>query len=103
MAFTGIVLIASAYVVSWGFLWPGDAVLHGLAAEGAHVYSRGSFGSVLGFHWRETGRLILPLLAMTLPKTLGLMALGAAVWQAGVLRDPQKYRSLLWEASWAEQ
>jgi uncharacterized protein len=63
LAVTGVVLLALAFVIPWGFLFPADAVLHGLATEGAHVYSRGSFGDVLAFHWRETGRLILPLLA----------------------------------------
>lgn len=99
LAFVGIALIAGAYIIPWGFLWPGDAALHTLATEGIRVYSRGSFGDVLGFHWRETGRLILPLLAQTLPRTLGLMALGTVAWRAGALRDPQKYRGLLWEVA----
>src|SRR5207247_93928 len=28
-------------------------------------------------------------------KTLGMMLLGVAVWRAGVLREPERYRSLL--------
>lgn len=50
----------------------------------------------MAFHWRETRLLILPLLVGVGPQTWGSMALGAAVWKAGVFRDPGRHRRLLW-------
>ena len=47
------------------------------------------------FHWHETQLLILPLLTASAPRTLGLMALGAAAWRLGILRDPERWRMLL--------
>jgi uncharacterized protein len=40
--------------------------------------------------------LILPLLIGVLPRTLGLMALGAAAWKLGIFRDPSRHRRTLW-------
>ena len=99
LACVGILLLGVAFVNPLGFLWPGDAVMHSLATEGARIYARGSFADVLGFHWRETGQFIVPILFITLPKIGGLMALGAAAWRAGVVRDPQKHQELLREVA----
>ena len=58
--------------------------------------SQGSFGAILEFRWHETQELIVPLLVGVAQKTFGMMLLGVAVWRAGVIREPQRYRSLLW-------
>jgi uncharacterized protein len=47
------------------------------------------------FHWRETRLLILPALAASLPRTWGLMGLGAAAWRAGIFREPGRHRGFL--------
>ena len=94
-AAAGTVAVVLSFFLPWG-LWPTDDTLHGLATEATRVYTDGSFGDVLTFHWRETRLLILPLLVISLPKTWGLMAIGAAAWHAGVFRDPSGHRRLLW-------
>jgi len=60
------------------------------------MYTDGSLGTVVSFHWRETRLLVMPLLAGCLPRTFGLMALGAAGWRAGVFREPERHWRLLW-------
>ena len=62
--------------------------LHGAAAT--HAYSTGSFVQILVFRWHETNRLMLPLLFMTLPKTVGIMLLGAAAWRSKLLTDRRR-------------
>lgn len=95
-AAAGTAAVVLSFFPPWGFVWPTDDTLHGLAAEATRVYTDGSFGDVLAFHWRETRLLIFPLLVISLPKTWGLMAIGAAAWHAGVFRDPSGHRRLLW-------
>jgi uncharacterized protein len=96
LAVAGIAGIVFPSVVPLGFLWPAEETLRHLAEEATRVYSSGSFIDVLSFHWRETRLLILPVLVASLPKTWGLMALGAAAWRAGVFRNPERHRVLLW-------
>jgi uncharacterized protein len=96
LASGGIVAIVLTFVIPWGFLWPAEDTLRGLASEATRVYPNVSFAEILAFHWWETQRLILPLLAMSVPKTWGLMALGAASWRAGVFKEPQRHGRLLW-------
>ncbi len=92
----GIAVYVLPYVIPWGLGWPAEETLRELAAEAAQVYTVGGPGDVLAFHLRETQRLILPLLVGVLPRTWGLIALGAAAWKAGLFRDPARHRRLLW-------
>ena len=96
LAAAGAAAFALPYVIPWGLGWPTEDTLRGLAEEASRVYTTGGVGDVLGFHWRETQLLILPLLVSVLPRTWGLMAIGAAAWKAGVFRDPGGHRQLLW-------
>ena len=91
----GIALVLLSFLIPWAFLWPSDATLHRLASEAATLYAKGSFKSVLAFHWHETRQLILPLLGVTVLRTWGLMTLGAAAWRAGIFRDPHRHGDLL--------
>jgi uncharacterized protein len=75
---------------------PPEAILRAHAATAVRIYGQGSFGAILEFRWRETQDLIVPLLLSVAQRTFGLMLLGVAVWRAGVIREPQRYRSLLW-------
>jgi hypothetical protein len=75
---------------------PNEAILRAHAADATPTYAQGSFVAILEFRWRETQALIVPLLAGVAQKTFGLMLLGAAVWRVGVVRDPRRYRPLLW-------
>jgi uncharacterized protein len=92
----GVSAIALPYVVPLGIPGPTEETLRGLAAEAARTYTEGNLGEVIAFHWRETRLLVVPLLAGCLPRTFGLMALGAAGWRAGVFREPERHRGLLW-------
>jgi len=96
LALVGLAGIAANFVIPWDFLWPGDAMLHQLAGEAHSVYAKGAWGGILAFHAKETQHLILPLLAASLPKTWGLMALGAAIWRSGVFQDPKRHLDTLW-------
>jgi uncharacterized protein len=92
----GVSAIALPYVVPLGIPGPTEETLRGLAPEAARIYTEGNLGEVIAFHWRETRLLVVPLLAGCLPRTFGLMALGAAGWRAGVFREPERHRGLLW-------
>jgi uncharacterized protein len=92
----GLAAVAASYLIPWGFIIPDEETFRALAEEGKEVYARGGPAEVLAFHHRETRLLILPLLAASVPKVWGLMAVGAAGWKAGVFRDPGRHRGLLW-------
>ena len=92
----GILVVAVSFLIPWGFLWPTDKTFHFLVTEAGRVYSTGRFTDILAFHYRETALLILPLLGLSLPKTWGLMALGAATWKYGLWREPERHSRLLW-------
>jgi uncharacterized protein len=96
LAATGTAAFALPYIVPWGFGWPTTDTLRALAEEAAQVYTAGGVWDVVAYHWRETRLLILPLLVAVLPRTWGLMALGAAAWKAGVFHAPDRHRRLLW-------
>ena len=84
------------FIIPWGIPLPTGDVLRNLAAESNEAYDFGGIADVIAFHWRETQLFILPLLVGVLPRTLGLMALGAAAWKAHLFSDPDSWRRLLW-------
>jgi uncharacterized protein len=91
--------LAAIYLPSVFSGWPSlppESVLPAHVADATRIYSHGSFGAILEFRWRETQALIVPLLAGVAQKTFGLMLLGVAVWRSGVVREPRRYRTLLW-------
>jgi len=96
LAALGIICIFATVVLPLDFLWPNDENQVGLIEETQRVYSAGSFGDVLAFHFRETQLFIVPILASVLPRTLGLMALGAAAWRIDIFRNPRRHLLLLW-------
>jgi uncharacterized protein len=79
-----------------GWSLPPAPDLRAHAANATRIYGLGSFGAILEFRWRETQELIVPLLTGVAQKGFGLMLLGVAVWRAGVIQEPKRYRSLLW-------
>jgi uncharacterized protein len=88
----GAVAIAIAYLVPMPVAFPSMQTLRTLAA-GSHIYAQGTLAEILAFRWQETRGLILPLYALSLPRTLGLMMWGVAAWRSGLLRD---HRRLWW-------
>jgi uncharacterized protein len=91
----GVVAFAVPHIWPWLVPEPGEGAVYWLAEDAARVYRTGTPAEVLAYRWRETRLLVLPLLVAILPRTLGLMALGAAAWKAGVLRDPGRHGRLL--------
>jgi uncharacterized protein len=92
----GVAALAVGHLLPWEFVWPSEETLRRASTEAGVVYTSGGYGDVLAFRWWETRAVILPLVAGVLPRTWGLMAIGAAAWRAGVFRDPNRHRGLLW-------
>ena len=74
---------------------PAEAAMRSQGALAAQVYPVAGFLQILQFRYQETLHFILPLLLWVLPKSLGLMLAGAAVWKAGVIRHPRDFRGIL--------
>jgi len=96
LASAGAAAFTLPYVIPWGLGFPSEGTLQKLAKEATRVYYTGDIGDVTAFHWHVTRLLILPLVVAVLPRTWGLMAIGAAAWKSGVFRDPNGHRRLLW-------
>jgi len=96
LAIAGLAAIYLPSVFSGWLSLPPESVWRAHVADATRIYGHGSFGAILEFRWRETQAFIVPLLAGVAQKTFGLMLLGVAVWRAGVIRDPRRYRPLLW-------
>jgi len=87
----GTLGILSTFVLPFEYFWPSDEVRSNLFVQARLSYASGSFVDVFIYHWRETKVFILPLLISVLPRTWGLMALGAAAWKAGIFREPDRH------------
>ena len=85
IALMGAVLIALSYLGVIPIAFPGTQSLQTQAAEATRVYAEGSFAEIFFFRWRETNHFILPLLLLTLPRTLGVILLGVAAWRSNLL------------------
>src|ERR1035441_2691352 len=96
LALAGIVVIYAPSVFSKWPPLPPDSSWWPHAINATRMYGHGSFGALVEFRWRETEAFILPLLALVAQKAFGLMLVGMAIWRARVIREPQRYRSLLW-------
>ena len=84
LAGLGALLIAAPIVAPLPVPFPDDAVLRQLAAEALHAYRTSRWHELFAFRWRETQLLVVPLLLLSLTRTLGLMLLGIAAWRAGL-------------------
>jgi uncharacterized protein len=96
LALIGAAAIYLPSLLQRGSAIPPVSVMQAHAVAATHVYSQGSFGAILAFRWRETQELIAPLLIGSAQRTFGLMLLGVALWRFSVIKEPQRYRSLLW-------
>ncbi len=79
---------------------PGVSLPSGAAAgdfieHARQVYGKGGFLEILGFRWRESWTLIVPLLLAILPRTAALMYWGMAAWRSGILREPERHKGKL--------
>src|SRR5450759_1817557 len=96
LAMAGLAAIYLPSVFSGFRGLPPEVILRAHAVAATRIYGQGSFGAIMEFRWHETQDLIVPLLVSVAQRTFGLMLLGVAVWRAGVIREPRRYRSLLW-------
>ena len=97
----GIIGVAAIYlppVLSRLSTFPSEPILRAHAAEATRIYGHANFGTILEFRWLETQTFIAPLLLMTAQRTFGLMLVGVALWRAGVVQNPHRYRRWLWAA-----
>jgi uncharacterized protein len=96
LALAGLAAVYLPSALPLGSWPPAESVLREHAANATRIYSEGGFATILTFRWRETVELIAPLLVSVAQRTFGMMLLGVALWYSGVVRDPQRYRFLLW-------
>jgi uncharacterized protein len=96
LAIAGLAAIYLPSVLPLGPVLPPQSVLRSFAATATQEYAHGSFVSILLFRWTETRELMAPLVESVAQRSLGLMMLGAALWRAGVVRDPARFRRPLW-------
>jgi len=95
LAIAGVAAICLPSIFSWLPGLPNEAIMRAHAVDATRIYAHETFADILRFRWRETAQFILPLLIGIAQKTYGLMLLGMAAWRAGIVREPQRYRTVL--------
>ena len=88
--------IAAIYLPSLVASWPAESAMRADALNAARIYATGGFWEIVAFRWGETRELIVPILRSAAQNWFGMMMLGAAVWRAGVIREPGRFRRQLW-------
>jgi len=78
---------------------PASPEIRAHAELATRMYAHAGFASLVEFRWSETLRYIVPLLAGVAQESFGLMLFGIAVWRRGVVREPARFRGLLWVIS----
>lgn len=91
----GATLIVLPEFVSFAPSLPSRTAAAAYIEQARQIYGNQGYLAILKFRWRETWSLIVPLLIMVLPRTAGLMFLGAAAWRSGVLQAPERHRAKL--------
>jgi uncharacterized protein len=81
MAVTGTGLILYSYLGVLPIHFPSAQSVQTQAVAATRVYAEGSFIQILAFRWRENNDFMVPLLLLTLPRTLGVMLLGVTAWR----------------------
>jgi len=93
LLFLGLALIAWPHIAPFPVAFPATSTLKALTAGALHAYRDGTWQELFAFRWRETRLLILPLLTLSLPRTLGLMLWGIAAWRKGwMVNRPQLWK-----------
>ena len=91
----GFIAIVLPEFISFGLPLPSENAAAVQIAQARQIYARGGYFDILRFRWHECWSLILPLLLAILPRTIGLMYWGMAVWRSGILRKAEQHRGLL--------
>ena len=93
MVALGLLLIGLPYLVTLPASFPNDAVLDLTRINALHIYGAGSWYDILVFRMHEIQSLVIPLLKLSFPRTLGLMLWGIAAWRQGFL----EHNKALWQ------
>ncbi|HEY3441355.1 MAG TPA: DUF418 domain-containing protein [Paludibaculum sp.] len=91
LAAAGAALAIGSYFGALPVHLPGADAMQAQAGAAVRVYGGGGWREVLLFRWQETLRFILPLLILTLPRTLGVMMLGVAAWRWDIFTRRRMY------------
>jgi uncharacterized protein len=83
----GLALIVWPTIGPYPVDFPATATLKSLADGAVRAYGSGTWPELFSFRLRETKLLIVPLLSLSLPRTLGLMLWGVAAWRKGWMAD----------------
>lgn len=81
----GITLIVWPNLAPFPVDFPTTSTLKALTGEALNAYRYASWPDLFVFRLQEIRLLILPLLCLTMPRTLGLMSLGMVAWRKGWL------------------
>ncbi len=90
IALTGVVLIVLSQFGLLPVHLPSGEAIQLQAVEAARVYPTAGFAGLVAFRWSETRHFMLPLLLLTLPRTLGVVMLGVAAWRSEFLTTRRK-------------
>jgi len=96
LAPVGLLAVFGPDVLSRWSHFPGEAAIRAQGVLATQVYAHNGFVALIGFRWEETVRFVIPILVGVAQKTWGLMLVGVAVWRSGVVREPERYRRVLW-------
>ncbi|MFL6451989.1 MAG: DUF418 domain-containing protein [Bryobacteraceae bacterium] len=89
----GLSLIVWPNIVPLPVAFPATATLKSLTAGALHAYAKGTWQELFAFRMRETRTVIVPLLMLSLPRTLGLMLWGIGAWRRGWMEsNPRLWR-----------
>lgn len=94
LAALGLIFIGGQYLVPLPVPFPDNSTLRELTSGATLAYRFGSWSELLAFRWRETQLLILPLLLLSMPRTIGLILWGVAAWRGGLFENNR--RLLVW-------
>jgi uncharacterized protein len=98
-AMVGIGLLVLYVVLPPLAALPSKSWMTAAVAEATRIYATGSYAEMLAFRIHELSG-ILPLHINILPRTIGLMLIGAALWRARIIRPGTAgCRSWLWVAA----
>jgi uncharacterized protein len=87
----GLGLIVWPNMAPFPAAFPTTATLKALAAGALHAYGKGTWPEIFAYRMRETRLLIVPLLMLSLPRTLGLMLWGIGTWRKGWMENNPRW------------
>jgi len=83
----GLLFIGLPYLVTLPISLPSEVALSQLRRDALRTYAAGSWHQVFSFRLIEINSLVIPLLLLSLPRTLGLMLCGIVAWRQGYLEN----------------